>query len=145
MVCNHCTFLSVIAVLSTELRVNKVNFNTLPVPVIGLCSHLSPHVVDEAVHARFHAEAVLAWQQLWVPEAVEADAACQQRFELLHFRFGLCICGRKSEVSYILGYLCRSTDRILIASHVNCVSTAKSLINCRVGTKCTFKQTLHGL
>lgn len=47
-------------------------------------THLSPYVVDEAVHAWLHTEAVLAWQELWIAEPVQAHAARQQRLELLH-------------------------------------------------------------
>lgn len=47
-------------------------------------TNLSPDVVDKAVHARFHAEAVLAWQQLRISVAIQTDAARQQRFKLLH-------------------------------------------------------------
>lgn len=36
---------------------------------------LSTHVVDEAVHARFHAKAVLAWQELWISVSVQAYRA----------------------------------------------------------------------
>lgn len=46
--------------------------------------HLSSHVVNEAIHAGFHAKAVLAWQKLRVPVAVQAYSARQQLLELLH-------------------------------------------------------------
>lgn len=41
-----------------------------------LVTYLPSNVIDQAVHARLHAEAVLAWQQLWVPVSVQADGAC---------------------------------------------------------------------
>lgn len=39
--------------------------------------HLSPDVVDEAIHTWLHAKAVLTWQQLRIPVPVETDAARQ--------------------------------------------------------------------
>lgn len=36
---------------------------------------LSTHVVNEAIHAGFHAKAVLAWQKLRVPVSVQAYRA----------------------------------------------------------------------
>ena len=47
-------------------------------------TYLSLDVVHEPLHARLHAVRVLAWQQLRVPVAVQADAARQQLVELLH-------------------------------------------------------------
>lgn len=46
--------------------------------------YLSSDIVHQSIHARLHAEAVLAWQQLRVPVPVQADAARQQLFELFH-------------------------------------------------------------
>lgn len=36
---------------------------------------LSTNVVDEAVHARLHAKAVLAWQELRISVSIQADRA----------------------------------------------------------------------
>jgi hypothetical protein len=54
---------------------------------IVMQDYLSPDVVHQAIHARFHAEGVLAWQQLRVPIAIQTDGARQQLFELLHTAF----------------------------------------------------------
>ena len=64
---------------------------------LGLLPHLSLDVVDEPLHAGLHAVRVLAWQQLRVPVAVQADAARQQLVELLHLEAGLRPCGRRSD------------------------------------------------
>lgn len=45
---------------------------------------LSTNVIDEAVHARLHAKAVLTWQELRVSVSVQAYRASQQLLELLH-------------------------------------------------------------
>jgi hypothetical protein len=45
---------------------------------------LSTNVIDQAVHAGLHTKAVLAWQKLRIPVAVQADGACQQLLKLLH-------------------------------------------------------------
>lgn len=59
-------------------------------------TYLSPYVIYKTVHTWFHTETVLTWQQLWVSEPVQADAARQQRLKLLHLHFalGLCICNK---------------------------------------------------
>lgn len=36
---------------------------------------LSTDVIDEAVHTRLHAEAVLAWQELRISVSIQADRA----------------------------------------------------------------------
>lgn len=51
---------------------------------VCLETYLSAHVVDQAFQAGLHAEAMLAWQQLGVPVAVQANGAGQQLLELLH-------------------------------------------------------------
>lgn len=59
-------------------------------------AYLSSHVVDEALHAGLHAHRVLTWQQLGVPEAVEADAAGQQLLQLVrHLAAGGRAAGRE--------------------------------------------------
>jgi hypothetical protein len=57
--------------------------------------YLSPDVVHQAIHARFHAEGVLAWQQLRVSIAIQTDGASQQLFKLLHTAFSLTVSGKK--------------------------------------------------
>jgi hypothetical protein len=57
--------------------------------------YLSPDVVHQAIHTRFHAEGVLAWQQLRVSIAIQADGARQQLFELLHTALSLMVSVKK--------------------------------------------------
>ena len=71
---------------------------------LGLLPHLSLDVVDEPLHAGLHAVRVLAWQQLRVPVAVQADAARQQLVELLHCEAGLRPSGRRSDRIRTLPY-----------------------------------------
>lgn len=36
---------------------------------------LSTDIIDKTVHARFHAKAVLTWQELWISVSIQAYRA----------------------------------------------------------------------
>lgn len=48
-------------------------------------SYLSPDVVHQTVHARFHTEWMLTWQQFWISISIQTYCTCQQLLELFHF------------------------------------------------------------
>lgn len=52
--------------------------------VSGHGVYLSPDVVHQAVHTRFHAKRMLTWQQFRIPVPVQTYRARQQLLELFH-------------------------------------------------------------
>lgn len=72
-------FLSIRLMKCSNSKLHFVNVN-----VNVMNTHLSSNMVHQTLHARIHAERMLAWQQFGVAVPVQAHATSEQLLEMFH-------------------------------------------------------------